>query len=79
MGMTKEQGYRMFRHEATCIVSTSVVIGIAIGMFCTLLITSLQASIIEMPNTIHFPIVNCAVLVLLITLSTYMAVKGPVN
>ena len=43
MGMTKAQGSTIFAHEATCIVTASVVIGVCIGVCATLLITNLQA------------------------------------
>ena len=79
MGMTKAQGFTIFAHEATCIVTTSVVVGICIGISCTLLITNLQAQIMEMPNDMHFPYFNCSMLVLLITLSTAYAVREPVS
>ena len=79
IGITKRQGFSIFAHEATCIVSTSVVTGICIGMICSFLITNLQSKMMEMPNVIQFPIFNCGILILLIIISTYLSLKGPVG
>lgn len=62
-----------------CIVSTAVIVGVAIGMICTFFIANLQTSMVEMPLTLHFPVLNCSVLIVLIIVSTYLSLKGPVE
>ena len=61
------------------IVVSAVIIGLLIGMAVVFLVTNLMAQLMELPHKIHFPIFNCSILVLLIVVSTYYAVSGPVT
>ena len=79
IGITKAQGFRIFAYEAICIVSTAVIVGVTIGMVCTFFIANLQTSLTEMPNILHFPVLNCSILILLIVVSTYFSLRGPVG
>ena len=79
IGITKEQGFRIFAYEAICIVSTAVITGVAIGMVCTFFISNLQTTLMEMPLNLHFPVLNCSILIMLIIVSTYFSLRGPVG
>ena len=79
IGMTKSQGNTIFALEAMSIVISAVIIGVLVGLVVVFLVTNLLAQLLELPHQIQFPIFNCSVLIVLIAVSTYYAVSGPVS
>lgn len=77
IGLTKVQNNRIFYYEATCIVTSSFIVGIAGGLMTTVLIAALWAQLTEMPRSTVIPFAPIGFMLLIISFATFLAVKLP--
>ena len=77
MGLTKGQNDLIFFYEATCIVVSSFLTGISTGLLTTLLIAGLFSQLAELPRNTVIPHKEILFMLVVITFSTFLAVRIP--
>ena len=77
IGLTREQGNKIFFYEAATIVISSFFTGLLIGMIIVCLIAGLYAEISEQPRKTCVPIYEIGLIVAICTFATYLAVRVP--
>lgn len=79
IGLTKEQNDKIFFYEATCIVIASFIMGITSGLVTTTLISGLFSLIVSTSRTVLVPWAEIGVVIVIVMLATYLAVKIPAD
>ena len=79
MGLTIEEGRRIYLYEAYTVVATAMILGTLIGISASILISAQLFTFIEMPPVVVFPIYTFIGLVILTALTTYIAVFQPIK
>ena len=79
IGLTQEQSKRLFYYEAFCIVLTAFISGIFVGLIANLFVSATFGELIEIPLLFIVPWVHILFILLVIAVSTYIAVRIPAN
>ena len=79
IGLTKVQSKKLFFYEAFCIVSSSFIAGILVGLFATLLTSASFAQLTQLPRRTIVPYAQVGFILLIIVVATYTAVTVPAN
>jgi ABC-type lipoprotein release transport system permease subunit len=79
MGVTKNEGNRLFMYEAFLVIVSSALIGLAIGTSVACLVTAQFYMFLELPFALQFPWGLIAAFIGLALITTYFAVAVPVN
>ena len=79
IGLTKDQGKRLFFYEAFCVISTAFLSGILVGLFATLLTAASFAQLTQMPRRSFIPYPQMSFMLTVVIVSTYIAVRVPAN
>ena len=79
MGLTKEENSRIYYYEATCIVVSSFLTGITVGLTATQLISSLFAQLNEMPINTLIPFAEICFIMAIISVATFISVRIPAS
>lgn len=79
MGVTKDEGKRLYIYEAFVVVSSSSILGIIIGFCASLLIISQLFTILEFKLEILFPWILLLVMLLVASVTTFIAVYLPIR
>ena len=79
MGLTLDQGRRVYMYEAYTVVATSTFMGFLIGMGACILVSAQLFTFIEMPAKLLFPIWTFLMLVIMLIVTTYIAVYLPIK
>ena len=79
MGITKLQSKKIFLYEAFCVVFTALITGICLGIAGTLLAVSLSHTLTDVPFTLRVEWDMIIFMVVIILISTYVAVRIPMK
>jgi ABC-type lipoprotein release transport system permease subunit len=79
MGITKDQGRRIFMYEAFLVIVAAGILGIMIGIIVACLVTAQFNMFLEQPFKLDFPIWLVTVLCTVALTTTYLAVHYPVQ
>ena len=77
IGITKDQNDRIFYYEASCIVVVALITGTVIGMVTTILTSTLLATMLEEPLETLYSMFELCLVILVICLGTFLAVRVP--
>jgi ABC-type antimicrobial peptide transport system permease subunit len=79
MGVTKDEGRRIFMYEAFLVIVSAGILGIIIGIIVACLVTAQFNMFLELPFSLDFPIWLVFILCTVALSTTYMAVHYPVS
>ena len=79
MGLTKEQGHRMYMYEAYVIVASSSLLGLSIGLCSCILVSAQLFTFVEMPPVLMFPTMTFLGMLVIAFITTYVAVFIPMK
>ena len=79
MGLTKNEGRRVYQYEAFMIVLSGLILGTIVGVLTSLLISGQFAMFVEMPMNFHFPFATFSGMVIMASVTTWFAVYTPVK
>ena len=79
IGLTQDQSKRLFYYEAFCIVLIAFLSGIFVGLVANLFVSATFGELIEIPLLFIVPWVHIFFILLVIAISTYIAVRIPAN
>lgn len=79
MGVTKDQGKRIFMYEAFLVIVSAGILGILIGIVVACLVTAQFNMFLEQPFRLVFPTFLTLTLLAVALITTYLAVHYPVN
>ena len=77
IGLTKEQNSRLFYYEAICVVIASFITGVIAGLIASVLIAGLFGLVTETPRNMIVPYVEMLLVIVIISVATYLAVRVP--
>ena len=77
VGLTKGQSRRLFFYEAFCITITAFMTGVGVGLFANLLVAATFSQICELPLTFIVPWDMVIFIIIVIAITTYIAVLIP--
>lgn len=79
VGLTRAQGLRMFLYEQYAVVLAAILIGLVVGLFLALLVSSQLFVLMEFPFELAFPWGYTTAMILLAVSTTFYAVYAPVS
>lgn len=79
MGVTMQQGQRIYIYEAFMIVTSSSILGIMSGFLTAMLVSSQFYMFIELPMKIKFPWILLGIMLAIAVVTTFVAVYLPVK
>ena len=79
MGITKDEGRRVFMYEAFLVIIAAGILGIIIGTVVACLVTAQFYTFLELPFNLLFPYWLVSILVVVALVTTYLAVYYPVS
>lgn len=79
MGLTKDEGRRLYMYEAFTIVGSASLLGTCIGVLSALLISNQLLTFIEMPLSLNIPWLTLSGMFLMAAVTTYIAVSRPMS
>ena len=79
MGLTLAEGRRIYLYEAYTVVLSSFTLGCVIGIVASVLISAQLFTFIEMPPVLIFPLYTFLGMVIVAGITTYVAVKMPID
>ena len=77
IGLSKAQSKKVFLYEAFCVVATSLVTGIGVGLLGTLLFSIMMQTMTSLPLMITIAWTHITTILVMISISTFYAVKIP--
>lgn len=79
MGLTKDEGRRIYMYEAFAVVATASMLGILVGLLTALMIANQFFTFIEMPSKLYFPVWTLTFMLVMAGTTTFIAVYMPVK
>ena len=79
MGITKDQGKRIYMYEAYLVIISAAILGTLVGFFTALTISNQFFSLVEIPMVVVFPGYLLLALLTVAFTTTWFAVWIPVN
>ena len=79
IGLTKVQSKKLFFYEAFCIIVTSFVAGICVGLFATYLTAISFAQLLTLPRRVYIPVPQISFMFVVVIVATFIAVRVPSN
>ena len=79
MGLTKDQGMRIYMYEAYVVVITATFMGVTVGFVTASAVAVQFYSFIELPVVLEFPWALFAIMLSLSLITVFFAVYAPVK
>ena len=79
MGLTKNEGLRIYMYEAYIVVITAAALGILVGFVTSTAVAVQFYSFIELPTVLEFPWTLFTVMITLSMITVFLAVLAPVT
>ena len=79
MGLTKNEGLRIYMYEAYIVVITAAALGILVGFVTSTAVAVQFYSFIELPTVLEFPWTLFTVMITLSLITVFLAVLAPVT
>lgn len=79
MGLTKDEGRRLYMYEAFVVVLTASILGIIVGLLTATLVANQFFTFIEMPSILFFPYWTLTFMLVMAGVTTFIAVNMPVK
>ena len=79
IGLSSDEGRRLYLYEAFTVVGAASLLGITIGFLVSLLLANQLYTFIELPMTLYFPYFTLTFMLVMATATTCIAVYLPVK
>ena len=77
IGLTKAQSKKLFFYEAFCIIVTSFVAGICVGLSASYLMAVSFAQLLQLPSRVYIPTSMIIYMFVVVIVATFIAVRVP--